>query len=212
LEFLAATDPLTGLPNRRIFEARAADEFAIARRKRRPFSILVMDIDNFKQRNDALGHAAGDEALRALGAVLEGCARQGDVAARIGGEEFAYLLPETDPSGALALARRIQAAIEEIPASSLPLTVSIGVATIDHTTPTWERLLIRADDAMYEAKRTGKNKVVAYGSLLTSLLENSRQRRPPEPLPRVKHITVETEPPPDPASEKPVRRRGRKPA
>jgi diguanylate cyclase (GGDEF)-like protein/PAS domain S-box-containing protein len=184
LELLAATDPLTGLSNRRVFEERAPVEFAVARRKMRPLSILVMDIDNFKRRNDLQGHAAGDEALRMFSDVLRACTRSGDLAARIGGEEFAYLLPETDSAGAHALGGRIQAALREAQLRDLyplthnnpmELTVSIGVATIDRTTPTWERLLCRADDAMYEAKRTGKNRIVVHDRLLADLLERSRR-------------------------------------
>jgi diguanylate cyclase (GGDEF)-like protein/PAS domain S-box-containing protein len=174
LELLAATDPLTGLPNRRVFEHRAAVEFAIARRAQRHLSILVMDIDNFKQRNDLLGHAAGDEALRALSVAIAECTRVTDLAARIGGEEFAYLLPDTASSGAVALAERIQKALGEIQAAPLALTVSIGVATIDATTPNWEQLLVHADDAMYEAKRTGKNRVVVHDAPLAQLLNASR--------------------------------------
>lgn len=174
LELLAATDPLTGLPNRRVFEHRAAVEFAIARRAQRPLSIMVMDIDNFKQRNDLLGHAAGDEALRALSVAIAECTRVTDLAARIGGEEFAYLLPDTPSSGAIILANRIQTALREIQAGPIALTVSIGVATIDSTTPTWEQLLSRADDAMYEAKRTGKNRFVVHDAPLAQLLNAPR--------------------------------------
>jgi diguanylate cyclase (GGDEF)-like protein/PAS domain S-box-containing protein len=175
LQHLAATDMLTGLANRRVFEGRAAIEFAVARRKQRSLSLIVMDIDDFKRRNDLLGHAAGDDALKLLAGILKSCTRQEDLVARIGGEEFAFLLAETNSPGAVAFAERIRDALRAIQLEPLALTVSIGIATLDDATPTWERLLCRADDAMYEAKRTGKNKVVVYDHLLANLLASARQ-------------------------------------
>ncbi len=175
LQRLAATDALTGLPNRRLFEGRASIEFAVARRKRRTLSLVAMDIDDFKRRNDLFGHSAGDEALKVVGDVLRACTRKEDLAARVGGEEFAFLLAETDAAGAVIFAERIRAALRAMDHGPLDLTVSIGIATIDDATPTWERLLCRADDAMYEAKRTGKNKVIVYDQILANLLEAARQ-------------------------------------
>jgi PAS domain S-box-containing protein len=96
LELLATTDSLTALFNGRVFGSRAAIEFSNSKRRRRPLSLLVMDIDNFKRRNDTHGHAAGDAALQTVGRILNGCVRMGDVAARLGGEEFGFLLPDTD--------------------------------------------------------------------------------------------------------------------
>jgi diguanylate cyclase (GGDEF)-like protein/PAS domain S-box-containing protein len=173
LEILAMTDALTGLPNRRAFESRAAIEFSVSIRKRRPLSLLVMDIDDFKRRNDTYGHAAGDEALKMLGSVLKGCVRTGDIAARVGGEEFAFLLPETDEEGATHLAARIQEMLRLADHGPAELTVSMGVSTIDKTTPDWYRLLSRADDAMYEAKRMGKNRVIHYRACLLALMKPS---------------------------------------
>jgi len=166
---LARTDALTGLFNRRFFEERMAIAFSTAVRKARPLSLIIMDVDNFKRRNDAYGHAAGDEALRVIGKLLAGAVRLGDMAARIGGEEFAILLTETDTNGSILLAQRIQSLLRRADCGPEALTLSIGIAAITASTPNWERLLSRADDAMYEAKRSGKNRFVACGDIRASI-------------------------------------------
>jgi diguanylate cyclase (GGDEF)-like protein/PAS domain S-box-containing protein len=170
LELLATTDSLTGLCNRRVFGSRAAIELSNAKRRRRPLSVLVMDIDNFKRRNDTYGHAAGDAALQTVGRILSGCLRMGDVAARLGGEEFGFLLPDTDASGAIDLAFRIQTALSRQVQGTTPLTVSVGASSMTKETDSWEQLLCRADDAMYEAKRSGKNRVVHHDNLVASIV------------------------------------------
>ena len=162
LELLATTDSLTGLARRRVFEERSEIEFAASRRKPREFSILMMDIDNFKHRNDTFGHAAGDEALKVLANVLHSTVRLVDLAARLGGEEFAVLLPETGTEGAMILAERIQSALAEADHGPVPLTISIGIAALDAGMTAWQEVLTHADEAMYEAKRRGKNRVVSY--------------------------------------------------
>jgi diguanylate cyclase (GGDEF)-like protein len=176
LELLATTDSLTGLPNRRVFETQAAIEFSIAVRKNRPLSLLIMDVDNFKKRNDEFGHAAGDEALRLLGKVFLETVRAGDLVARLGGEEFGFLLPETDVEAAMAFAQRIQSRLRELPCGPTELTVSIGIAAISEKTETWERLASRADAAMYEAKQTGKSRAVIHRDHITQLIMNLNQR------------------------------------
>jgi diguanylate cyclase (GGDEF)-like protein len=160
LERLATTDAMTGLANRRVFEERIAAGFAEAARHERGFALMVMEIDDFKRRNDTYGHAAGDVALRELGRVLLDTIRAGEVAARIGGEEFAILLPDSDGISAAPLAERIQTRLREWDASPMPLTVSIGIACVSAAVSSWDRLLSKADDAMYEAKRSGKNRIV----------------------------------------------------
>ena len=162
LELLATTDSLTGLARRRVFEERAQIELSVSMRKHREFSILMVDIDNFKRRNDTFGHAAGDEALQVLANVVQSCVRVVDLAARLGGEEFAILLPETGTEGAMILAGRIQSALAKANHGPVPLTISIGIAALDATTTTWRDVLNHADDAMYEAKRRGKNQAVSY--------------------------------------------------
>ncbi len=177
LEELARTDSLTGLPVRRVFEERIAMEFSVARRKQRPLSMLMMDIDNFKVRNDRFGHAAGDEALRVVGEVLLGSGRIGDLPARLGGEEFGFLLPDTNAEQAKVIATRVQSRLRERPCGALPLTVSIGIACSNPTIQSWERLVACADDAMYAAKRAGKNCVVAYQEHIAALMVEMRQSK-----------------------------------
>jgi diguanylate cyclase (GGDEF)-like protein/PAS domain S-box-containing protein len=162
LTLLATTDSLTGLATRRVFDARAEIEFAVATRNRRALSMIVLDIDDFKKRNDTYGHAAGDEALKVLGTVLSVLARKGDVAARLGGEEFGLLLPGTDEDGAMVVAERFRSMLRLADHGPIALTVSMGVASLDDLNLTWEQTLARADDAMYEAKRGGKDRVLSY--------------------------------------------------
>ena len=157
LQQLARTDALTGLYSRGTFEDRMGREYALTERKNRSLALLVLDIDDFKKRNDSYGHAAGDDALRIVGRVLRGLVRAGEVAARIGGEEFGVMLPEASLLEASSLAKRIQAALADELCPSGPITVSIGVAAKGQATATWQDLLAQADAAMYEAKRAGKN-------------------------------------------------------
>ncbi len=169
LEEQATIDFLTRLNTRLVFAARAAVEFDDWKRHRVPLSILIMDVDNFKHRNDSYGHAAGDEALRLVGRVLQGAIRTGDVAARLGGEEFGVILPSTDLQGARNFAERFQRLLREQDAGPAALTVSIGVASADAGVPSWEMLLSHADEAMYAAKKTGKNKAIAYADQLMAV-------------------------------------------
>ncbi len=165
LERLAVTDGLTGLYNHRFFQERLAQEFARAQRYRTALACMMLDIDDFKSVNDAYGHIAGDSVLRQVGARTLDTVRKSDVVARYGGEEFAILMPQTDREGAMAQALRlhdilVQGAFKGIPRDRR-ITVSIGVAVLDHKTmQRCEQVLEAADRALYAAKGDGKNKVV----------------------------------------------------
>ena len=170
LEVMARTDVLTGLPNRRVFEARAAEAFEEARKVGEPLSLLVLDVDDFKKRNDQLGHAAGDEALRQIAAMLAKQSVGRVLSARIGGEEFGILLPGMDSRAALGFAQEVRRSLVVLEAGSMTITGSIGVAALDATASDWQRLMARADDAMYDAKRRGKDQVVLHEDLVRRLL------------------------------------------
>lgn len=162
---LARTDALTGLPNRRALEEELSRAAARALRGGSPLSALVLDVDRFKQVNDRHGHAAGDAVLAAVAARAAGALRAGDVMARIGGEEFAVLLPGADLARAAEAAERIRAAIaaEPIAAGGLALdvTASIGCAALSPGEAEGSALLARADAKLYEAKSAGRNRVAS---------------------------------------------------
>ncbi len=160
LRELAATDPLTGIANRRAFMTSAEKELARSNRSGQPVSILYLDLDHFKNVNDRYGHAVGDEVLVRSAAAVREELRAIDVFARIGGEEFAILLPDTPARGALALAERIRARIEALEwlEGRLEITTSVGVAQRT-SGETLDQLLPRADRALYRAKQGGRNRV-----------------------------------------------------
>jgi diguanylate cyclase (GGDEF)-like protein len=161
-EEAAFTDHLTGLANRRRFERQLEREVSRTLRFGRPFSLLMIDIDNFKNLNDSFGHDAGDDAIRRISKVLCEGTRGIDLAARIGGEEFAVLLVETDQQGGFEVAERLRVAIKslELP-SGEQITASFGVAECPADAQTATEILKAADVALYEAKRDGRDRVVA---------------------------------------------------
>ncbi len=159
LELLSTTDPLTGVKNRRAFEISLAQELALVKRRSTPLSLIVVDVDHFKKINDTHGHAAGDVALQNLASLLSKSARDVDIVARIGGEEFAIILPDTESSCALNVAERMRSTIQNGAWPFMPLTVSLGTATLLHQEGA-DNLLKRADKAMYLAKTNGRNRVV----------------------------------------------------
>ena len=166
LEHLAAIDALTGLANRRVLDDQVQLEFQKARRHHSPLSVVLLDIDNFKKRNDQLGHAAGDLILQRMGALIRSCTRETDLAARYGGEEFVVVLSNTDGDGATQFAERLKAAMDRESWPGGPVTASIGTASLDHWTVSGERLVALADDAMYEVKCTGKDRILSHRELL----------------------------------------------
>jgi diguanylate cyclase (GGDEF)-like protein len=156
MRYLAEHDPLTRLYNRRAFTHRLRVEAARARRYGKPFALVVLDVDGFKHINDVHGHMAGDEALTRVAGLLGHELRAPDAAFRIGGDEFALILPEVDAEAADAAVRRTAAHIEQAcAAEGYPVTASFGVAMFGAAGRDPESLLRSADAAMYEAKRSG---------------------------------------------------------
>ena len=168
LRKLANTDELTGVLNRRRFMELTQQENIRARRQQDPLCILMMDLDHFKSINDLYGHEAGDEVLRQFSKIANSLLRDGDLFARLGGEEFAALLPETGQEEALAQAERLRSATELLQVyhagEAIAVTVSIGVASIDQDDKTPLAFIGRADRALYQAKREGRNRVSLYTS------------------------------------------------
>jgi diguanylate cyclase (GGDEF)-like protein/PAS domain S-box-containing protein len=161
LRLLATTDPLTGALNRRAFMELAQTEFSRARRYNKSVTVVMIDLDHFKSINDRFGHAAGDEALQYAVSVIEGETREQDSFGRLGGEEFAVLLPETKIADAKDFAERIRGAIEENTVKydnhSFQITASLGLASFDDSDKSIEDLINRADSALYLAKDSGRN-------------------------------------------------------
>jgi diguanylate cyclase (GGDEF)-like protein len=164
LEQLASTDDLTGMPNRRTVFAAASEEFDRARRYGFPLTLAMLDLDGFKAVNDVYGHAAGDEILVAIAAVLKSEVRSPDRVGRVGGEEFLVLFPHTDSHGAAAVAARL---CEGLRGQCFPvlrgernMTLSVGVAQVSPSDGDLDATLRRADVALYEAKRTGRDRFV----------------------------------------------------
>jgi two-component system cell cycle response regulator len=165
LERLATTDLLTGLHNRRSMQEHLEIETSRVARHGGPLTVLLLDIDHFKQINDVHGHAAGDDVLRELPDRLLGCLRREDVCGRWGGEELLVLLPDSDAHDGAEVAERLRSVIAATPFPPLGLTItaSIGLAGWDGDTP--DRLLQRADAALYEAKAAGRDTVRRAGAL-----------------------------------------------
>lgn len=166
LEKLAAEDELTGLFNRRYFIQRLEQELARSHRYGTTCSLLMIDVDHFKQVNDTYGHSVGDQVLVTVGEILRSCLRSTDLAARYGGEEFCVLAANTDLEGGKLFAERIRRLLAErcfTPPGKPPfsITCSIGVAEV-RPGVTAKQLIDRADEAMYEAKRQGRNRVVGF--------------------------------------------------
>ena len=164
LEELLVTDPLTGISNRRHLMETMKNEIRRSRRSKKSFAILMVDVDHFKKFNDMHGHIAGDEALKAVAEVLQAGTREIDQVARYGGEEFLVVLPDADVSGAVAAAERIREKLAKrsvaVGKRSVKLTVSTGVAEFPINGDSPEALIVSADAALYQAKRSGRDRVV----------------------------------------------------
>jgi diguanylate cyclase (GGDEF)-like protein len=164
LEYQSQIDSLTGLYNRRAFEKKMEEEFGRSKRYQHPLSLLILDIDNFKNINDTYGHHGGDAALVKISETLRAKTRQTDFPSRFGGEEFILVLPETDHESALRVANKVHEEIRSCTfgtaGQSFSLTVSIGLSSTSHTAyRDWKEMLKDADEALYVAKNTGKDRV-----------------------------------------------------
>ena len=175
----ARTDPLTGLLNRRCFEELLETELERALRNGQPVSLLLGDLDHFKQVNDHAGHAGGDAALVRIAEILQYWKRRPDAIARTGGEEFALLLPNTTKEAAYGIAERLRGTVERAFAHKhVPVTFSFGIATYPQHAPTARSLLLAADQALYAAKELGRNLSVVYSNQVASLVSTeARERR-----------------------------------
>ncbi len=181
----ARTDPLTSLLNRRGFEEAFENELDRARRGNHPLSVLVGDLDRFKQVNDRFGHHTGDLALARASAVLTREKRRMDTVARLGGEEFAMIVPETGGRQALLLAERLRTAIrDEFADDEVALTISFGLASMPHHGSSRQDLLGAADDALYAAKELGRDRTVIFSREVVGVLTpaNGRNGRRNEQL------------------------------
>lgn len=179
LHDLTVHDPLTGLKNRRYFAHNFHDECARSHRRNEHLSLLFLDIDFFKRINDKHGHHIGDVVLKELGSYLQLQCRPYDTPVRWGGEEFLILLRSTDEAGAVLFAERIRAGIALGISQEIPFTFTISIGLAEHNTgDTLEELVDRADQALYHAKQTGRNRVVPWSILLSKSPQGKESNQP----------------------------------
>ncbi|WP_053001141.1 PAS domain S-box protein [Kosmotoga pacifica] len=165
LEFISTHDALTNLPNRRFLYEYASRQLALAKRQAKPLSVLYLDLNGFKKVNDTYGHEIGDALLKKIADRLKSSLRESDVVARFGGDEFVFLLPDTDSEGAIETAKRLLASLKEpfnISGKTLKISASFGVATFPQDGKDLKELLRKADEAMYQAKNNEKPFHVYY--------------------------------------------------
>jgi diguanylate cyclase (GGDEF)-like protein len=166
MEILSTTDPLTGLNNRRHFEAAAERELLLSLRHRLPLSFFILDIDHFKNVNDTYGHNVGDKVLKEIANTCRSILRITDINVRLGGEELAFLCPNTNIQGTFVLAERMRMAVSELTIkvedSQIKITVSIGISEVNHNGDSLINLIKRADQALYQAKNNGRNQTVVW--------------------------------------------------
>ncbi len=175
---LATTDELTGVKNRRRFREDLDTFFELSSRKGFPLSLIMLDVDRFKQYNDTFGHPAGDGVLRQLARTLSESMRERDVLARYGGEEFVILLPATGTEDSLTVAERLRRRIEEQPWSLRAVTASFGIATTGPEIVEADALVEAADQALYHAKQAGRNRVIHHQQ---AMAESDRPIAQPAP-------------------------------
>ena len=176
----ASTDTLTGLYNRRQFEAMTKQAFALHERTGNPFSVIMLDIDHFKNINDTYGHDAGDVVLKHLAEVMQHTMRQSDIIARFGGEEFIIFLMNTPPAEGVLAANKLREAIETESfmsgSTKIPVTISLGVSTSQESDIA--TLAKEADLALYYSKEHGRNQVTMYMPSMTSDSETIAKHTP----------------------------------
>jgi diguanylate cyclase len=172
------TDPLTGVSNRRALDETLESMFAMMHRYEHPFSLVILDIDYFKQLNDEQGHLYGDRMLKSVARLMDDSVRDTDIVSRYGGEEFVIVMPQTILDGATIFAERLRQRIEE----QLPLTVSGGVATASDGDNA-QTLLARADAALYSAKAAGRNRLFRHNGLIIQSASETVGEEQPTPLP-----------------------------
>jgi len=171
LELLARTDGLTGIRNRRAFNEQLGIEWDQYQRSLTPLSIVLLDVDKFKQYNDTYGHPAGDEVLQRVASIISENARTSDFVARYGGEEFIIIAPDTGPDGAAQLAERMRLAIQSAEWPLREITASFGVSTSTAIVDSGDALVSEADGALYQSKKSGRNRVTHAHALQTASLE-----------------------------------------
>lgn len=162
LQKQATTDGLTGLNNHRAFQENFVQEFQRATRYQQPLSVLMIDVDHFKQYNDSFGHPAGDEVLKTVAQILKENARTSDYVARYGGEEFVIILSNTNDESAFVVAERVRKTIEEYPWSRRPITISLGLSCLRAEVDSTAQLLSEADQSLYRSKSQGRNRITLY--------------------------------------------------
>jgi diguanylate cyclase (GGDEF)-like protein/putative nucleotidyltransferase with HDIG domain len=182
LHELANTDALTGCLNRRSFFEQFQQQWSGAQRYGHALSCVMLDIDRFKRINDEHGHTTGDQILQQVAGVLRGLVRPSDVVGRYGGEEFCILLPHVDAAGALAAAERFRVAIQAKTMSGLSVTASLGASGREHGADDPQAMLNQADQALYAAKRGGRNRCVAWSRELDAAVAAAEAQQPPEAL------------------------------
>jgi diguanylate cyclase (GGDEF)-like protein len=172
---LASYDSLTGLLSRHAFFSSASNYVSLAKREHSVFSVLIVDLDYFKSINDLYGHPAGDAVLKLFGTVTDSVSRQSDIVGRLGGEEFALLLPSTTAEEAVEFAQRLHEAINKAVLkykdAMIKYTASIGLTSFDpHSDDDLDTLLARADSALYQAKRNGRNQTAIFSEEVSNCL------------------------------------------
>ena len=173
LRTLSVTDDLTGLNNRFAFEEELRHQFEHARQSDSRLSLLFLDADHFKYYNDEFGHPAGDDALRIIAKYFKESMREGDFVARIGGDEFVIILPGTPKESAWVLAERCRKALDSAKWPVRPITVSIGISSLDSRTSDTSAMISEADQALYHAKATGRNQIAHAVDLIDQDLQES---------------------------------------